>query len=91
MKNLEQIELEPALRLDHSRAIRTAADAIAVLRDHEVRPGVDDRDEVLHQIERAQNEQQMHEALDRFRRWFQDWGSTIPTTTKPGSTRGPVA
>jgi hypothetical protein len=87
MKRLDKFELDPAVRLD-GRIIRTAADAVALLREHETRPGVDDRDEVLHQIERAQSEAELHAALDRFRAWLTTWGVTVPTAPEQGSTQG---
>jgi hypothetical protein len=72
-----KFELNPALRVG-GRIIRTAADAIALLREHETRPGVDDRDEVLHQIERSRDDNEMAAALRRFRAWASDWATTIP-------------
>jgi hypothetical protein len=49
---------------------------------------VDDRDEVLHLLERAQDEQQRDYAIARFRGWAATWGMAIPTALEPGSTRG---
>jgi len=74
---LDQFELEPALRLNSGRIIRTAADALALLREHETRPGVDDRDEVLHQIERARDRSEMTAALRRFQAWASNWATTV--------------
>jgi hypothetical protein len=84
---LEEFKLNPALQLNGVRVIRTAADALALLREHETRPGVDDRDEVLHQIERAKDAGEMAAALARFRAWATDWAITIP----PQPQRGPDA
>lgn len=88
MLDLANVPLEPAIQLNGERTLRTAADAAALLREHELRPGVDDRDEVLHQIERAKNGAEMQAALMRFRQWLVDWGTSIPVTDKPGSSRG---
>jgi hypothetical protein len=76
--SMDQFELEPGLRLNGGRIIRTAADALALLREHETRPGVDDRDEVLHQIERAQDKHTMAAALQRFQAWARNWAVTMP-------------
>ena len=42
-----QLSIQPQIRLRDGRLISTIRDAIALLREHESRPGVDDRDEVL--------------------------------------------
>jgi hypothetical protein len=74
---LDQLRLEPALRFDGGRIIRTAADALALLREHETRPGVDDRDEVLHEIERARDRTAMAAALRRFQAWASNWAMLV--------------
>jgi hypothetical protein len=84
-----EIPLDPVVRLSNGRTIRTVAQAIAFLREHETRPGVDDRDEVLHQLERAKSDADRAKAIARFRAWLSDWGVTIPVATDPQSTRGP--
>jgi hypothetical protein len=91
MKSPEDCKLDPAIRLQEGRMIRTVADAIALLREHETRPGVDDRDEVLHKLERAENDEEQAEAVKRFRSWLLTWGLVLPVTMKPGSTQGRVA
>src|SRR3954452_15235361 len=53
MRKPSQTLLQPELYMRDGRIIRTLADAIALLREHEARPGVDVRDEVLHSLERA--------------------------------------
>jgi hypothetical protein len=88
MTQYMDFELNPAIRLNEGRTIRTIGDAIKLLREHEARPGVDDRDEVLHLLERAQDEQQRDTAITRFRGWIATWGMAIPTALEPGSTRG---
>ena len=74
---LDQFQLEPALRLNSGRIIRTAADALALLREHETRPGVDDRDEVLHEIERARDRAELTTALRRFQAWASNWAIMV--------------
>ena len=44
----------PELHLKDGHIIRDLNDAASFAREQEVRPGVDQRDEVLHKIERAQ-------------------------------------
>jgi len=61
--------IQPELHLRDGRAIRSIADAIALLREHEARPGVDARDEVLHRLERARTEEERGEAIDGFVAW----------------------
>jgi hypothetical protein len=62
----------PELRLIDGRVIRNLDDAIAFAREHESRPGVDQRDEVLHAMERAQNQEQAHAAAHLFLRWLEE-------------------
>ena len=45
----------PELHLKDGRIIRDLDDAASFAREQEVRPGVDQRDEVLHKIERAED------------------------------------
>ena len=62
----------PELRLIDGRIIRNLNDAIAFAREHESRPGVDQRDEVLHAMERAQNQEEAHAAAHLFLRWLEE-------------------
>ncbi len=62
----------PELRLLDGTVIRDRADAIAILRAQEARPGVDDRDELLHLIERANDPGAMRLAGSRFREWLRE-------------------
>jgi hypothetical protein len=55
------------------------ADAIALLREHEARPGVDARDEVLHRLERAHNEQEIQHAAEAFLVWAKELDLLLPT------------
>ena len=91
MKKASQFLLDPAIRLNNGRTIRTLAEAIALVREHEARPGVDDRDEVLHQLERAKTEEERAKAVRRFRAWLADWGVTVPVATSPTSSDEPEA
>ena len=50
--------IEPPLQTRDRRIIGSRADAINLLREHESRPGVDTRDEVLHLLERAQTDEE---------------------------------
>jgi hypothetical protein len=58
---------------------RSVADAIALLREHEARPGVDARDEVLHRLERAHNEQEIQQAAEAFLAWAKELDLPLPT------------
>ena len=42
------------------------------MREHEARPGVDQRDEILHAIERANTKEEAHAAAHRFLRWLEE-------------------
>jgi hypothetical protein len=66
--------IEPKIRMVDGRIIRSIPDAIALLREHESRPGVDDRDEVLHRLERAQTDQEREEAMEAFFKWARELG-----------------
>jgi hypothetical protein len=62
----------PELRLTDGRIIRNIADAIGFAREHESRPGIDQRDEVLHALERAQTREEAHAAAHQFLRWLEE-------------------
>jgi hypothetical protein len=64
--------IEPKIRLADGRVIGSIANAIALMREHESRPGVDDRDEVLHHLERAQTDEQRQAAVRAFFAWAQE-------------------
>jgi len=42
-----------SISLRDGRIVRSIGDPVALVREHEARPGVEDRDEVLHCLERA--------------------------------------
>jgi hypothetical protein len=47
-------------------------DAKAFAREQEARPGVDQRDEILHKMERAEGDEEAHAAAHRFLRWLEE-------------------
>lgn len=62
----------PELRLKDGRVIRDIADALSFAREQETRPGVDQRDEVLHKMERAKSNEESHAAAHLFLRWLEE-------------------
>ena len=72
MRNPAKILIVPELTMRDGRIIRSLRDAIALLREHELRPGVDARDEVLHRLERARTEQECRQAIDAFITWARE-------------------
>jgi hypothetical protein len=62
----------PELHLKDGRIIRDLDDAASFAREQEARPGVDQRDEVLHKIERAENRGHAHSAAHSFVRWLEE-------------------
>jgi hypothetical protein len=67
-----EFNFTPELHLKDARIIRNIEDAAAFAREHEPRPGVDIRDEVLHALERAQSREQAHAAAHLFLRWLEE-------------------
>jgi len=67
-----QFTFTPELRLRDGRIIRDLGDAIGFAREQESRPGVDQRDEVLHALERAKGSEQAYAAAQRFLRWLEE-------------------
>jgi hypothetical protein len=57
-----EFHFTPELHLKDGRIIRNLEDAAGFAREQQARPGVDQRDEVLHAIERAQTKEQAHAA-----------------------------
>jgi hypothetical protein len=78
-----ELLIEPELTLRNGRAIRSLRDAITLLREHESRPGVDDRDEVLHKLERATTNRERQAAAQAFVAWLKqlDMLAAIPEDT----------
>ncbi len=73
-----QFKLEPKIRLADGRIIGSFVEAIGLLREHESRPGVDDRDEVLHRLERAQTDEERQAAAHAFFVWVRELGLLPP-------------
>jgi len=69
-----QLPIEPKVRLVDGRVIGSIGDAIAFLREHEGRPGIDNRDEVLHRLERAQTDGERQAAAQGFFGWANELG-----------------
>jgi hypothetical protein len=67
-----EFNFTPELRLIDGRIIRNLDDATLFAREHEARPGIDRRDEVLHAIERARNGEEAHAAAHLFLRWLEE-------------------
>ena len=67
-----EITFTPELKLVDGRIIRNIDDAIAFVREHEARPGVDQRDEVLHALENANSKEQARAAAHLFLRWLEE-------------------
>jgi hypothetical protein len=64
----------PELHLMDGRIIRNLDDAMSFAREQEARPGVDQRDEILHKMERAKSEEETHAAAHAFLRWLEQLG-----------------
>jgi hypothetical protein len=62
----------PELHLKDGRIIRDLDDAMSFAREQEARPGVDQRDEVLHRMEHAQSREEAHAAAHLFVRWLEE-------------------
>jgi len=62
----------PELHLKEGRIIRDVDDAENFAREQEARPGVDQRDEILHKMERAGSEEEAHAAAHSFLRWLEE-------------------
>jgi hypothetical protein len=69
MVNPRKIALNPELRMRDGRVIRSFEDALMLVREHEARPGTDNRDEVLHELERARTRTEQQRAVEAFFAW----------------------
>ena len=65
-----EFHFTPKLHLKDGRIIRDLDDAASFAREQEVRPGVDQRDEVLHK--RAEDRETAHAAAHAFVRWMEE-------------------
>jgi hypothetical protein len=63
MRNPAKTLIAPELTMRDGRIIRSLGDAVALLREHEARPGVDVR---------ARTEQERKEAADAFVAWAEE-------------------
>src|SRR3954462_10964455 len=71
MDDLSKFLVRPELRLRNGRVITSIADAVAYMREHELRPGVDTRDEILHRLERARTKNELEAAAEPFLSWLE--------------------
>jgi len=71
MDDFSKFLIRPELRLRNGRVITSIADAVAYMREHEVRPGVDTRDEILHRLERARTKNELEAAAEAFLSWLE--------------------
>jgi hypothetical protein len=67
-----EFNFTPEVHLIDGRIIRDLDDAASFVREHEARPGVDRRDEVLHRLERAGTREEAHAAAHLFMRWLEE-------------------
>jgi hypothetical protein len=67
-----EFNFTPELHLKDGRIIRNLEDAKAFAREQEARPGVDQRDEILHKMERAEGGEEAHAAAHLFLRWLEE-------------------
>jgi hypothetical protein len=72
MSDPAEFLIKPELYLRDGHVIRSFADAILYLREHESRPGIDVRDEVLHKLERAQTDPERQNAAEAFLAWAEE-------------------
>jgi hypothetical protein len=72
MAQTSEYLIHPALQLRDGRTIRSLGDAMRLLRDHQSRPGIDNRDEVLHRLERAETDEQRRQAAAVFFVWAKE-------------------
>lgn len=80
MPNPAELMIEPELPLRDGRTIRSVADALALLREHESRPGIDNRDVVLHLFERAQSDSELQHAAEAFLSWIKELDLLVPAS-----------
>jgi hypothetical protein len=78
MTNTAELLIQPELYLRDGRIVSSYAEAIAYVRAHVTRPGVDIRDEVLHKLERAQTDEERHSAAEAFLAWLEGLDLLLP-------------
>ena len=67
-----EFNFTPELHLKDGRIIRHLDDAASFAREQEARPGIDQRDEILHRMERAGSQEEVHAAAHSFVRWLEE-------------------
>jgi len=72
MQDLSTFLIRPELRLRDGRIITSIVEAIAYVREHELRPGIDARDEILHRLERAKSQSELESAAEAFLAWLEE-------------------
>lgn len=72
MTDPTMLPMKRTIRLRDGRIVRSIGDAIALVREHEARPGIDDRDEVLHHLERAHTDGERRLAAAEFVAWARE-------------------
>lgn len=75
---VDAAQLQLKLYMRDGRIVRSLADAIALVREHESRPGVDVRDEVLHLLERARTDKERQAAAAAFIAWAEELNLLLP-------------
>ena len=70
----QEFDFTPELHLVDGRIVRNIDDALLFAREHEVRPGVDRRDEVIHRLERANTREEAYAAASHFVSWLEELG-----------------
>ena len=84
MADSSEFLIKPTLYFRDGRIVDSVAAAIAYLREHELRPGVDDRDEVLHDLERARSDEERQRAVEAFLEWAEELDLLLaPPETAP--------
>lgn len=79
MAETGEYRLQSELHMRDGRIIRSLGDAMTLLREHESRPGIDNRDEVLHGLERAQTDEQRQQAATAFLAWVKELDLVRPS------------
>jgi hypothetical protein len=82
MDDLSKFLIRPELRLRNGRVIASIADAVAYMREHELRPGVDTRDEILHRLERAKTKNELEAAAEAFLSWLEGLDLIAPLASE---------
>jgi hypothetical protein len=79
MTQSNELMISPEIHIRDGRIIRSFADAIVLLREHESRPGIDNRDEVLHGLERAHTDDERRAAAEAFQDWVRELDLVLPS------------